>query len=115
MFRNDIDLAHNTHLRSITLQIFWGYPPASMEWLFTLLSQIVSSHMVHVTFIFQVEDAAVLDNVIWTQIEDVFTQQRWANLQKLTLSWFSSESIRPAVRELIWARLPKLESRGILV
>ena len=115
MFRNDINLAHNTRLRSITLQIFWRYPPASMEWLFTLLSQIVSSHMVHVSFIFQVEDIYVLDSVIWTQIEDVFTQERWANLQKLALSWFGPSLIRPRVRELIWARLPKLESRGILV
>ena len=109
-----INLAHNTHLRSICLIIFWRHGPHSLKWLYTLLSQIVSPHMVHVSLEFELEDVAVLDTVDWAEMEHEFTRQRWASLQKLTLSWWGPTEIRPAVQESIRARLPTLKSSGIL-
>jgi hypothetical protein len=113
VFRNDIDFTHNTHLRSIRLGIFY-YSRRSMNWLLTLLSDIVSPHVVHVLLRVQLGHVSALDQVDWAQIELVFTQERWKNLQKLTVEWYSPTGIPSEVEASIKACLPVLESRGKL-
>jgi hypothetical protein len=114
VLRNDISLAHNTHLRSIVLTILEGDGCYSRIWLFTLLSQIVSPHMVHVSLRFRLEDISALDTIDWTQIEQVFTQHQWTNLQMLTISCRVLSEIGEVDAGSIRARLPVLESRGVL-
>jgi hypothetical protein len=70
--------------------------------------------MAYVTLRFKLGRTSALDMVDWSQVEQVFTQQRWVNLQKLIISWYGSDDIRPAVGALIRARLPILARRGVL-
>lgn len=113
VFSDDINLAHNTHLCSLHLKIFHR-DPTPLTWVITLLSQIISLHMLSMLLAFQVEDVSILNTINWTQMENVFNQQRWSNLQKLTFSWCGLPEIRSAVKAFIRAHLPALESCGIL-
>jgi hypothetical protein len=110
---SDIDLVHNTHLRSISMKIFHNFP-YSMNWLSTLLSQVVSPHVVRVSLQFGLSDVSVLGYVDWAQLELMFTHQPWNNLQKLTMDSYGPNEISSEVVASIRARLPVLESRGIL-
>jgi hypothetical protein len=87
-----------------------------MNWLFTLLSQVVSPHVLRVSLRFGcgLSDVSVLDYLDWAQIEYMFTQQQWNNLQKLTMVSYCATEIPSEVVASIRARLPVLESRGIL-
>jgi hypothetical protein len=112
VFNSDINLAHNTHLRSLHLKIFHRdvYP---LTWVITLLSQIISPYVVRISLEFQVEDVSLLNIIDWTRLENVFNQHRWSNLQKLTFQWYGMYE-RSAVTAFIRAQFPVLESRGIL-
>ena len=112
MFNNDINLAHNTHLRSLHLKMFhrYVYP---LTWVITLLSQIISPYLAHISLEFQVEDVSLLNIIDWTRLENVFNQHRWSNLQTLTFYGYGMLE-RSAVTAFIRAQFPVLESRGIL-
>jgi hypothetical protein len=112
VFNSDINLAHNTHLRSLHLKIFHR-DVDPLTWVITLLSQIISPYLVHITLEFQVEDVSLLNIIDWTQLENVFNQHRWSNLQELTFQWYGMYE-RSAVGAFIRAQFPVLESRGIL-
>jgi hypothetical protein len=96
------NLAHNTHLCHISLLITYD------ESTFTLLSQITSSLVEHVLLAiyhsFDV-DRAWLDRFL--------TQQRWANLQRLSVREFRGMTAKTA--KLIRSRLPILESCGVVL
>jgi len=49
-----------------------------------------------------------------TQIEHILSEQRWANVQKLTIHVHCRGQIISAAPEFIRARLPILEDRGVL-
>jgi hypothetical protein len=82
VFSNDINLAHNTHLRSLHLKVFHR-DVNPLTWVTTLLAQITSPYLVHMTLVFQVEDVSLLNTIDWTGLENVFNQQRWSNRQEL--------------------------------
>lgn len=82
-----------------------------MEWIFTLLSQITSSQLEHISLRLQVKAVSDLDTVDWDQIEHICTQ--WSGLQKLTISLHGPVDIVP-IAELIKARLPVLNNCGLL-
>jgi hypothetical protein len=111
VFSDDINLAHNTHLRSLHLKIFHRHP-TPLTWVVTLLSQIISLYMVHMTLSFQVEDVSILNTIDWTQMENVFNQQRWPNLQNLTFFWYGLPE-NGLVGAFIRAHFPALESLGV--
>jgi hypothetical protein len=102
--QNDIDLAHNTHLRHLRLTIYCHEP---VEWAFTLLSQITSpvEHVSLVIFNFN------LGGVDWARVDRLLTQPRWANLRRLSVQ---SICDMPPM-EFIRSRLPILESRGVVL
>jgi hypothetical protein len=116
VFTNDINLAHNNQLRSFSVTVLLdnGAYSGCRMWLSTLLSQIVSPYMEHVLLIFLCSEYTTPDMVGWTQIDRVFTHQRWFKLQKLTISCLGRSGVRVAMVKSIRARLPALESRGIL-
>ena len=113
VFSNSINLAHNTHLRSLHLKIFHRHP-TPLAWVITLFSQIISLSMERIYLTFQVEDASVLNTIDWTQMATVLNQQRWSNLQKVRFYWFGPPDAQSGVRAFIRAHFPALESRGIL-
>jgi len=53
------------------------------EWLFSLLSQIISPHLEHVLLQIKIFFLMDLDAVYWARIGHIFTQPRWANLTVL--------------------------------
>jgi hypothetical protein len=116
---NDINLAHNTHLRSLHLKVYVE-PLLPLTWVITLLTQITSPYLVHMSLEFEEDDVSILNTIDWTGLEDVFNQQRWSNLQELTVysGWYQWYDLilpeRSAAREFIRAQFPVLESRGIL-
>jgi hypothetical protein len=117
VFSNDINLAHNTRLRSLHLKVFdrdvkFLNP---LTWVITLLAQITSPYLVHMSLEFEVEDVLRLNTIDWTGLENVFKQQRWSNLQELTVNLYGlGLPERSAARAFIRAQFPVLESRGIL-
>jgi hypothetical protein len=114
VFSREINLAHNTHLRSFHLKMFHReVSPLTSQWVITLLDQITSPYLVEMSLEFQVEDISRLNIIDWTQLENVFNQQRWSNLEIFRVCWYGLPG-DSGVRELIRAQLPVLESRGIL-
>jgi hypothetical protein len=98
-----INLAHNTHLRHIALRMYWG-----TTWAFTLLSQITSPLVDHVSL--TIRDSCVVD---WAQLDSLLTQQRWANLHRLSVRRIPV--MPPEAAKLIRSRLSILESRGVVL
>jgi hypothetical protein len=86
-----------------------------MEWVFEIFSQIVPSHPMRVSIQFLLQEISDLENVDWARIEHMFIQERWANLERITihLRWHGTAA-KPGAVESIMARLLVLESRGIL-
>jgi hypothetical protein len=115
VFSNDINLVHNTHLRSLHLTVFHRYVN-HLEWVITLLAQITSPYLVHMSLDFQVGDISLLYTIDWTGLENMFNQQRWSNLQELKVCWYGPgpPEIWAAIIPFIRAQFPVLESRGIL-
>jgi hypothetical protein len=115
-FSNDINLAHNTHLRSLHLKIF-NRDVNHLAWVITLLAQITSPYLVHM--LLEV-DVSLLNTtgINWTGLKNVFNQQRWSNLQEFTVYYYGvyhdGLPERSAARAFIRAQFPVLESRGIL-
>jgi hypothetical protein len=108
---NDINLAHNLHLRRVSMTIYTPpYHNRLMENAFTLLSQITSPQVDHVSL--TIRSLSDLDGVDWAPMERVFAQQRWANLQRLLVRL---SEVQTAAVEWIRTRLPILESRGVVV
>ena len=116
VFRKDINLAHNTHLRFFHLKIIYydGKPPT---WVITLLSQITSPYLVEMCleFPFAFDDPSHLNTIDWTPLVDLFNQQQWSNLQELKVlgnTYRASE--RSAAVAFVKSQFSVLESRGIL-
>jgi hypothetical protein len=106
----DINLAHNTHLRHISLLI---YPDEFTEWAFTLLSQSTSLPVERISLRIFSPTHAYLRAVDWARIDRLLTQQRWTKLQRLSVGRIGQ---RPAeVLKLIRSRLPILESCGVVL
>jgi hypothetical protein len=97
---NDINLTHNTHLRHISLDLYW-HEAVESEAAFTLLSQIISPLVDHVSLGFP-----DFCNTDWARLDGLLTQQRWANLQRLSVRRF------PPIPG--WC-FPILESRGVVL
>ena len=112
MFRKDINLAHNTHLRSFNLNIF-HHDVSSLTWVITLLSQITSPYLVELCLGFLLDDDSLLNTIEWTQLAGVFNQQQWSSLQELRVHWYG-HAAKLAVNAFIKAQFSVLESRGIL-
>ena len=114
VFSRDINLAHNTHLRVFQLKMFHREVyPLTCQWVITLLAQITPASLVEMWLEFQVEDISLLNIIDWTQLENVFNQQQWSNLEILRVCWYGLPR-NSGVREFIKARFPVLEGRGIL-
>jgi hypothetical protein len=111
VLNNDINLAHNTHLRSLHLSVSFHEDVNPPTWVIILLAKITSPYLVHMTLGFQVDDVSRLNIVDWTGLENVF--RRWSNLQELTVYCNGMPEGSPA-RAFIRAQLPVLESRGII-
>ena len=112
VFRKDINLAHNTHLRSFDLKMFHR-DVNPITWVITLLSQINSPYLVEMCLVFQLDDDSLLNTIEWTQLADVFNQQQWSSLQELGVHWYGP-AVKSAVNAFISAHFSALESRGIL-
>jgi len=113
ILENDINLAHNTNLRSIELncdEIFL-YPP---RFLVALVYQVISPHLTHITMHFTLYGIADLDTVDWLQIQSLFTQKQRPNLRRLQIFLTVQPEIRSAAARSIRDRLPVLEARGVL-
>jgi hypothetical protein len=83
-----------------------------VEWVFTLLSQITSPPVEHVSLVIFEPTLSNLGAVDWARVDHLLTQQRWANLQRLSVR---SICDMPLVAiESIRSRLPILESRGVV-
>ena len=82
------------------------------EWVFAVFSQITSTHLEHAQLDFRI--VSDLDAVDWARIEHMFTQQRWANFQKLTIRLSGRfDDISEAI-EFVRLRLPVLNGRDAL-
>jgi len=114
-FADDYNFAHNTNLRYIRLDCgrLDHHHPYPQDWLFAAFSQIISP-LEHVQLEFRIKVVADLDVVDWTRIEREFTQQRWANLQKLTIQLWGPLEKKSEGYETIKLRLPVLDGRGVL-
>jgi hypothetical protein len=109
----DINLAHNTNLRSIEL----GYgmialhPPRLIA---ALTYQIICRNLEHLTMSFALYSIADLDIVDWLQMEDLFNKKQWPNLRKLKIALYTNLETIPVAIKSIRDRLPVLEARGFL-
>jgi hypothetical protein len=109
LVEKDIDLAHNTNLRSIMLP--------SMDWMFTLLPQITSPHVEYVSLtIHHMFTVSHLDEVDWSSMERLLTRPQWASLQQFKIRLFPYHTLpfTSEVRESVKHRMPILESRGVV-
>jgi hypothetical protein len=111
---NDLNLAHNTHLRHISLMIDHD---ELVEWAFTLLSQITSLSVEHILLNIIASTLVSFDAAYCARMDRLLTQQRWANLRRLSVrSWpRHCHCVPPGAMELIRSRLPILESRGVIL
>jgi hypothetical protein len=116
ILENDIDFAHNNHLRSVEL----GCGPFSPQhpppnWLFTIFSQLISPNLEHIRLQFGPRISSTgLDGIDWARMERVFTQPLFSNLKTLKLYVWAEPQVRSVAVELIRAQMPILEGRGIL-
>ena len=100
-----IDLAHNINLRFIRLQY-------TDNRILSLLFQIVPLCLPHLFFDIALDSAiSELEMVDWARMQRMFAQERWANV---TITWKVPYAFGPAANEFIKARLPVLQSRGML-
>ena len=117
VFTHDINLAHNTHLRSISLDCGFVNRGLNdpMDWVFTAFSRIISPHLEHVLLQLHIEDVANLDVVDWARIDHITKQQPWAaHLQRLTIHLSGPLAIRSEACRSVGSRLPLLNGCGIL-
>ena len=100
-----IDLAHNINIRTIHVEY--------TNKILSLLSQIVPSCLTHPFFYIVFDYIFKLEEVDWARIQGMFTQEQWTNV---TITWnvFNRHGLRPVANEFIKARLPVLQSRGML-
>src|ERR1700722_4101650 len=98
----DINLADNTNLRSV-----------SMHKHFKVLSNIYVPQLSHILFRLTIRYIADLKAFDRASLEYILIQQRWTNIQILTIHVHCKEVI-PAATESIKARLLTLEDRGVL-
>jgi hypothetical protein len=113
-------LAHNTHLRRISmiiyLELYHNYRLVErVESAFTLLSRVTSPQVDHLSLAITLHSFTDLDDVDWARMDRILTQQRWANLRRLSVQLLGRPEMQMAAVELIRARLPILWSRGIVV
>jgi hypothetical protein len=124
MFKNDLNLAYITNLRTIKLnelddETVWCLPAKDrfippMDSIFELLSRITSPHAEHVWLIFAMSAVSDLEKAGWSSIDHLLTRPRWASLQQLEIGLFGMLRSMPKVTEAIKLRLPMLESRGVV-
>jgi hypothetical protein len=113
---NNINLAPFVNLRSVGLDCGMIDPDSPLPatvWVFTLLSQITSPHMVDIWLRVGVENVSDLDVVDWHRMDEILTQPQWVNLLRLTITWHCERYEREAGMELVTAQLPMLTSRGV--
>jgi|ERR1700722_7444855 len=110
---NDINLAHNTNLRSIELDcgVISLRPP---RLLVALMYQIISRNLERLTMHFTLHGVADLDTVDWLRIEDLFTKKQWPNLRMLRILLYASPETSLVAIRSVRDRLPVLEARGFL-
>jgi hypothetical protein len=118
----DINLAHHTHLRCLTLRIWidiFSYPNlvTTSETALAFLSQITSSRVDLISLEFHLwafSDFGVID---WARMERILTHQRFSNLRRLSVQLWSVSEMQLASTELqigVRSLLPILERRGII-
>ena len=108
-FRNSVDLAHNTHLRSFKLTVH-SYNISPVGWAIAVLSQVVSHCVVEVNLDFECFYREEEKGVDWGKVDEI--AKRWSNLENFTISWVH---LGQKGVEFIRARLPALDRRGILL
>jgi hypothetical protein len=121
MFKDHINLAHNTNLRTIKLNELEDeetfFLPAEeriiplMDTMVELLSPITSPHVEGVWFIFTMHEIPDLDEVDWSSIEGLLTRPGWA-LKHLEIDIRGPAPLMSEAEEKIKDSLPVLESRG---
>jgi hypothetical protein len=74
---------------------------------FTLLSRITSPLVEHVSL-----TISVYCDVDWARLDRLLTQQRWANLRRLSVRRIATP---PGLADLPQTHLPILESRGVVL
>ena len=118
MFSNDINLAYNTHLRSLSLSMFRcdsNEYPYTCQWVIALLAQVSSPYLEELYLYFYLEDITRLNIIDWTQLANLFNQQKWSNLSILLICWEGlPEGSESTVSEFLKAQFPVLDSHGIL-
>ena len=119
MFSNDINLAYNTHLRSLSLNMFHcdsDEYPFTCQWVIALLAQMSSPYLEELCLYFYLEDISRLNIIDWTQLANLFNQQKWSNLDTLLICWEGlPEGSESTVSEFLKAQFPVLDSHGILI
>jgi hypothetical protein len=81
---------------------------------FQVLSDIFAPHLKHILLHLTILLITDLEPFNLTRIEHILSEQRWANVQKLTIHLHCRGQIISAAPEIIKARLPILEDRGVL-
>ena len=118
MFSNDINLAYNTHLRYLSLTMFYcdsDEYPFTCQWVIALLAQISSPYLEVLCLYFYLEDISRLNIIDWTQLANLFNQEKWSNLDNLLICWEGlPEGSESTVSEFLKAQFPVLDSHGIL-
>ena len=104
-----IDLARNINLCTIRLDY-------TDNRILSLLSQVVLPCLSHLFFDVVLNSGTnipELEKVDWARMQRIFTQEQWANV---TITWkvFGLYESTPMANEFIKARLPVLQSRGML-
>ena len=106
----NINLAHNTNLRSIELDYgaIYLYPLRQM---LTLVNQVIPLHLEHITM----RVYAIMNShcVNWSQVEDLFTSNQWPHLRRLTIVLYGPQTTSGTIRA-IRAHLPILDVLGFL-
>lgn len=117
----NINLACCVNLHSIHVNFerlnYGRYPKTSldMDYFCNLLSQIVSPHMVNVSFSITLQSITDLDRIDWARLEDFLTNSQWANLQKISIRLFAKfkSKLISAAAESFRDRLPVLMKSSI--
>src|SRR5262245_165332 len=113
--KKDLDISNNTNLRTIQIDLFPVFNPklaARISWVYSILSQISSSHILEVVIqfiVFTIDNLQLLD---WSKLEEIFARPQFSNLKTLKVGLVGVDTEEALV--IIREKLPLCNARGIL-
>lgn len=117
-FCRDVDLGHNTELRSINfnfLAIYTIYSGREHDGIHVplILAQITSPSIQKVTISVSMDATDNLDVLDWSTINGILERPNYSRLQKLEISGVRREFL-DETKTWIKSRLPKCSARGVV-